>query len=104
MYVVLRNGGKKQDLVLKGSITGQDSMNIVSLVEENLNDQIKRVVINLEECELLTSDVLNSICLLQRTLEENSIAVVLSNVIDINKQIYDRLHLRNILPIVEESR
>lgn len=104
MYVVLRNGGKKQDLVLKGSITGQDSMNIVSLVEENLNDQIKRVVINLEECELLTSDVLNSICLLQRTLEENSIAVVLSNVIDINKQIYDRLHLRSILPIVEESR
>jgi len=104
VYVVLRNGGKKQDLVLKGSITGQDSMNIVSLVEENLNDQIKRVVINLEECELLTSDVLNSICLLQRTLEENSIAVVLSNVIDINKQIYDRLHLRSILPIVEESR
>jgi len=104
VYVVLRNGGKKQDLVLKGSITGQDSMNIVSLVEENLNDQIKRVVINLEECELLTSDVLNSICLLQRTLEENSIAVVLSNVIDINKQIYDRLHLRSILPIVEESQ
>jgi hypothetical protein len=100
-YVIIQQGNAGTELVLKGVIAGSISGSLIPLVEDNLREGITRVIIDLDESQLLTSDVLNNICLLQKILDQKGIPVVLTDVCGVNKRIYERLHLHKIIPIVD---
>jgi anti-anti-sigma regulatory factor len=99
VYVVVRNGDTGHELVLQGLITGHDSCGLIPLVVNNLKEGITRVVVDLNECDLLTSDLLSNLCQLQKTLENKQIPVVLTRMRGINKQISDRLGIQKKFPV-----
>ena len=102
-YVIFQQDLTGTELVLKGSITGSISRNLIPLVQDNLKSEVSHVVIDMNECQLLTSDVLNSLCQLQKVLSNKNIPIALVNLNGVNKKIYNRMNLQEILPIKESS-
>lgn len=88
-----------QELVVQGAITGPESRTLVPLVIDNIGEDVKRVVVDLKECDLLTSDLIANLRQLRKALESRQIPVVLTQVGGINKQICERLGMSRLFAI-----
>ncbi len=97
-YVIVQQGSVGTEFVLQGSIGGFKSGRRMQLVEENLTADIRRVNIDLQACQLLSTDLVISICKLQKSLEQKVVHVLLTRLHGVNKEINDKLSLKDVIP------
>ncbi|MEP0813928.1 MAG: hypothetical protein HRF49_04615 [bacterium] len=90
MYMVRENRGGLSCLIVRGSISGSQGQALVTKVLDCARTGVQAVVINLDECEAITTDLFSAFSTIRRELSRRNVEVYLDRVTGANRTIYER--------------
>lgn len=90
MYIVRENRGGFSCIVVRGALSGSNGQALVSKVLECARSGVQAVVINLDECDAITTDLFSAFSTLRKELAAKKVEVYLDRVTGANRIIYER--------------
>lgn len=101
MFAVKTKALNGMRIVVRGAMTLDGVLKLPALAHSNIGPDTSEIVVDLSDCTVLSTGVVNAISQLRSAVGGLGIAVSVANLSPMNKMIYDKMQLGGWLPIIE---
>ena len=98
MFALKSKYGGEVRIIVRGALTITGVEALPSIVLANMSDDVKGVVVDLSDCPILSTAVINALTRLKQAVSERSMKVEVANLSGANKLIYETMQLDTVFP------